>query len=104
MSADQPARLPPLNYDEARACTALAERAREVDLAESGERGASTMRWWRSTLEQHHREIAPLNWQALNALPRGALWPRLLTIRRTWTRHMLARVNAAKQEGIANVG
>jgi hypothetical protein len=95
---------PPLNYDEARACTALAERAHEVDVAECGERGASSARWWRFILEQHHREIEPLNWQALNNLPRGALWPRLVTIRRAGTRHTLARIKAAQQEGIAYVG
>jgi hypothetical protein len=94
----------PLDYEQARACTALAERAHEVDVLECGERGASTARWWRSVLENYHFQIAPLNWQALTALPRGALWPRLVSMRRAMTRHQLDQINAAKQEGMANVG
>ena len=93
----------PLSYEEARACTALAERAHEVDVIECGERGASTVRWWRSILEGYHRHIEPLNWQALTALPRGALWPRLVTIRRKHTRHTLERIKAATPERNAHV-
>lgn len=86
----------PLTYEEAQARDRLAIRAHALDVHFSGgPTYASTLDWWRSIIEQTHRDLKPVNFTALLALPNAALFGRLIAMRAAWTRHLIAKVNAA---------
>lgn len=69
----------------------LAERAHHVDVTMAGgDRWASTLLWWRDLIRRHHVAIAPLDADALLALPDSAFFREACAIRRRWTHHVQA--------------